>query len=220
MWSPTRQVLDTIDYSNKNVLDLASWDGMWAFEAEKRGAAQVVATDARFIGYSNLLFAREVLQSNVIPLCNVPIQDLENRLNIIEFDGKFDIVHHLGLFYHLRDPLLSLTQVRKILKPNGIVVLETACIDDEENSYMLFSGLPGNHHFYGISDTWAPTKLCLRETLIRSFLEPINESTWKYLPGSKIKFCNKEFVLGRITMVAQYSEEGHSVDNRKVFGTQ
>ena len=30
----------------------------------------------------------------------------------------------------------------------------------------------------------------------------------------------KEFVLGRITMVAQYSEEGHLVDNRKVFGTQ
>ena len=78
MWSSTRQVFDTIDYSNKNVLDLVSWDGMWAFEAEKRGAAQVVATDARFIGYPNMLFAREVLQSNIIPLCNVPIQNLEN----------------------------------------------------------------------------------------------------------------------------------------------
>ena len=85
---------------------------------------------------------------------------------------------------------------------------------------MLFSGLPGNHHFYGISDTWAPTKLCLRETLIKSFLEAINEPSWKYLPQTKIRLCNKEFVLGRITMVAQYSEKGHLADNRKVFGTQ
>ncbi|MEZ5892044.1 MAG: hypothetical protein R3C58_02690 [Parvularculaceae bacterium] len=37
LWSSTLKVIDAIDYKGKRVLDLASWDGFWAFEAERRG---------------------------------------------------------------------------------------------------------------------------------------------------------------------------------------
>jgi len=111
-------------------------------------------------------------------------------------EAEFDIIHHFGLFYHLRDPLLSLAQARKLLKPNGILILETAYIDDDENSLMLFSGLEGESRFYGISDTWAPTKLCLRETLLRSMLEPINEDDWQYIPQTNINLYGNTLSLG------------------------
>jgi len=218
LWGAISRLMDQVDYTGKTVLDLGSWDGLWAFEAEKRGAALVVATDARINGYKNLLFAREVLKSNVIPLCNVPVQYLTERLSVIGMPEKYDIIHHFGLFYHLRDPLISLTQSRKLLSDKGLLLLETAFVDDDENSYMMFSGLPGNYHFYAHSDTWAPTKLCLKEVLIRSFLRPINENKWRY----HINKNYKDGKLGRISLMAEVmpETEGTEVDRRKVFGSQ
>jgi tRNA (mo5U34)-methyltransferase len=32
-------------FSGQSVLDIGAWDGFWSFEAERRGAARVVATD-------------------------------------------------------------------------------------------------------------------------------------------------------------------------------
>ena len=55
MWQSTSCVMNNINYEGKRVLDLGSLDGYWAFEAEKRGASTIVATDARFEGYENLL---------------------------------------------------------------------------------------------------------------------------------------------------------------------
>jgi len=186
----------------------------------------VVSSDARIEGYKNLLFAREVLKSNIIPLCNVPVQDLQNRLSIVGMPEKYDIIHHFGLFYHLRDPMISLAQARQMLDENGKLILETAYIDDDTHSYMMFSGLPGNHHFYGISDTWAPSKLCLREMLIRSYLRPVDEEHWQYATQGKVKkvmsSLRGEVAVGRISLVAEVmpETEGHTVDHRKVFGFQ
>jgi SAM-dependent methyltransferase len=218
IWSPIKHLMDTVDYRDKTVLDLGSWDGMWAFEAENRGAAAVVATDARLEGYENLLFTREVLGSQVIPMCNVPVQELNERLSVLGFPEQYDIVQHFGLFYHLRDPLVSLAQSRRIMKDDAILLLETAFLNDDENGYMIFSGLPDNYRFYGPSDTWAPTKRCLREILIRSFLKPINEESWQYyLPP-----VERDVVVGRISMIATTlpESEGHIADWRKVFGSQ
>ncbi len=70
VWSNARQVRNTVDYRDKAVLDLASWDGLWAFEAEALGAAMVVATDcvntwhtSAHQGMNNLILVRETLFS-------------------------------------------------------------------------------------------------------------------------------------------------------------
>lgn len=229
IWNGTKKVIEHIEYRNKTVLDLGSWDGFWAFEAEKRGASFVVATDTRLEGYKNLLFAREVLDSKIIPLCNVPVQDLKSRLSFVGMPEKFDIIHHFGLFYHLRDPLLSLTQARHMISDDGFLIIETAYIHDEKNSYMMFSGLPGNHHFYAQSDTWAPTILCLQEILIRSFFNPVLKDKWQIYktPYKGFKF-KKSVVVDRITMIAKPQpitedikvDSKTAIDYRKVFGLQ
>ncbi|MCP5416037.1 MAG: class I SAM-dependent methyltransferase [Chromatiaceae bacterium] len=222
LWQNISSVMDKLDYKGKNVLDIASWDGKWAFDAERRGARQVVSTDIRMDGFNNLLFAREILQSNVVPLCNVPVQELQKRLEVVRLDANFDIVHHLGLFYHLRDPLLSLSQARSVMKVGGLLVLETAFIDDDENSYMAFAGVEGNYHFYGVSDTWAPTKLCLKEVLIRSLFEPILEKSWKSMPQPQLVHKGTNLKLGRITMIAKAVAENSlkEVELRKITGKQ
>jgi hypothetical protein len=232
LWKSTLKVLDKLDYSGKRVLDIASWDGYWAFEAERRGARTIVSSDTRLEGFENLLFAKQVLGSKVIPLCNAPVQDLPNRLRFVGLEPEFDIVHHFGLLYHLRDPLLSLTQARAVMPVGSLLILETAFINDDINSYMAFSGTPGNYHFYGASDTWAPTKLCLREILLRSMLVPVMEESWNWFeirsdeknPKSHMESNIDSVVsrLGRITMIAR-AVEGQDlpkVDLRKLTGYQ
>ncbi len=221
-WVGTRAVMDSISYEGKTVLDLASWDGYWAFRAERKGASMVVSSDARLMGYRNLLFCREILESDVIPMCNVPIQELTTRLSTIGLPEKYDVLHHLGLLYHLRDPMLSFAQARKVISEDGVMLLETAFIDDDENSYMAFNGLEGNYHFYGPSDTWAPTRLCLKEMLIRSLFEPVHEELWRVKPPCPAAVAKGQKPVGRLAMLARpIPEDTASVaDQRKISGRQ
>ena len=71
-----------------------------------------------------------------------------------------------------------------------------------KNSFMAFAGTEDNH-FYGHSDTWAPSKLCLREILKKeSGFKPIQEENWSITRQSHFIFCGKKTPLARITMIA------------------
>jgi tRNA (mo5U34)-methyltransferase len=181
LWEAARQTRSAIDYKSKTVLDLGTWDGMWAFEAEMLGAGFVVATDcmntwqeALHQGMNNLLLVREAIFSEVVPLFNVAPYALRERLDNVLFshpllkDG-FDIVQHLGLLYHLRDPLLSLAQSRSVLKEGGTLLLETAVSPGESISMQFNSG--AGTFYEDFTTWWAPTLPCLREMLRLSFLE-------------------------------------------------
>ena len=75
MWGPPSptimRALDTIDFRGKKVLDIGCWDGLWSFEAEKRGATTVVATDLNTQrwppdGHLTFMLAHEALASKAI----------------------------------------------------------------------------------------------------------------------------------------------------------
>lgn len=203
IWSNTHNVVDKLEYSNKQVLDLGSWDGYWAFYAEARGARQVLATESRLKALENCLFCKAALESKVIPLFNCKVQELTSALNIRGFEPNFDIVHHLGLLYHLRDPYLSLTECRKVMKTGGILVLETACVLDDKKSFLFHNGVPNNFHFYGLSDTWAPSTLCIKEMLKRSMFEPVREQEWSISQKAKVQHGGEILELCRITAIAE-----------------
>ncbi|CAH0294965.1 class I SAM-dependent methyltransferase [Roseomonas sp. CECT 9278] len=118
------------------VLDVATFDGFWAFEFERRGAAEVVALDVRekreidlpprtraamteadlsFAFGRGFALAREALDSKVQPLhCNV--YDLSP-----ERAGMFDLVHVGDLLLHLRDPVRALTAIRSVCRGRAII---------------------------------------------------------------------------------------------------
>ena len=84
-----RKVRKRVELNGKTVLDLGSWDGMWAFEAEALGAQLVVATDCMNYwqipwqqGMNNILIVvREALFSEVIPFWNISVNKIRERLN-------------------------------------------------------------------------------------------------------------------------------------------
>lgn len=112
---------DTLE--GRSVLDIGAWDGFFSFEAERRGAARVLATDSfSWSGggwgtKAGFELARQALGSRVEDL-DIDVMDLSP-----ERVGTFDVVFFLGVLYHVKHPLLALERVASVT--NDLLVLET-----------------------------------------------------------------------------------------------
>ena len=224
IWDQVRKVRSSVDYRGKSVLDLASFDGMFAFEAEQAGAQTVIASDCLYKSFENFLFCREVLGSSCIPYFNVSPYNLTERLDVyfnenydvVSGTKKFDIVQHFGLLYHLRDPMLSLLQARSVIKDGGLLIIETDFVMDSDESKMVFNGIPNAARVRdNYSVWWAPTKKCLTEMLEASlfsvdaksiseiFFDVPSREGGRVLTNSEVVDSRSEVRVGRICMVAR-----------------
>lgn len=177
IWDSIRKVRESIVYKDASVLDLGSRDGMWAFEAEQLGASTVVATDIGDDGYrEHILWLKQILKSKVAPFYNVPAQDAWKRLDcFVEQNGfgRFDIVQHLGLFYHLPDPLISLKQCYTSLERGGKLLFETACFT---GGTMPLALLNTRSDVYADKETfWAFNKIALLDSMRMCGFEVLSE---------------------------------------------
>ena len=118
------RALDAIDFAGKRVLDVGCWDGLWSFEAERRGAASVVAVDdatqRSLKDQQTFRLAHEALGSRVEYVPDVDVIDLCARLA----PRRFDVVLFLGVYYHLKHPLWALAQLRRLTATGGLLVVE------------------------------------------------------------------------------------------------
>jgi len=135
-WFDLRPIVNTLpwpDVTGKRCLDVGTYDGFLAFELERRGAAEVVATDIPDhsewdwlprqrrdgIAYLNAIagekgggfrLAKEALGSTV-ERETISIYDLSpERL------GEFDVVVCGSLLLHLRDPFRGLDAIRGVCR--------------------------------------------------------------------------------------------------------
>jgi tRNA (mo5U34)-methyltransferase len=112
--------------AGKSVLDIGAWDGFFSFEAERRGAARVVAADhyawhgvgwGTGKGKAGFELAREALRSRVEDI-DIDVLDLSP-----ERVGMFDVVFFLGVLYHVPNPLLALERIASVTR--HMLILET-----------------------------------------------------------------------------------------------
>ena len=128
--------------AGKRCLDVGTWDGFWAFEMEKRGAASVTAIDIfdqdrwdwppemrvtgsvargleRVAGFKEqgaaFNLAKEILGSKVERI-DVSVYDLESGDL-----GSFDFVFLGSLLLHLRDPVRALSSLRSVCVGEGAI---------------------------------------------------------------------------------------------------
>jgi tRNA (mo5U34)-methyltransferase len=134
-WFDLRPIVDRMpwpDVRGKRCLDVGTYDGFLAFELERRGAAEVVATDiedhsrwdwparTRAVGPERLAqiagprkglgfeIAKEALGSSVLRVQR-NVYDLDP-----DQDGRFDVVVCGSLLLHLRDPVRALERIRGV----------------------------------------------------------------------------------------------------------
>jgi tRNA (mo5U34)-methyltransferase len=141
-WFDTRKVVSELPFpaslAGKRCLDVATFDGFWAFEMESRGAAEVVAIDLldpaeadwpvnstsavkeaigqRKEGGRGFDIAHELRGSSVERI-EMSVYDLDPALV-----GEFDFVYVGSLLIHLRDPVRALERVRSVCRGTLLLV--------------------------------------------------------------------------------------------------
>jgi tRNA (mo5U34)-methyltransferase len=148
--------------AGKSVLDIGAWDGAFAFEAERRGARRVLATD-HFCwsgpGWGDKRgfdYAHARLQSNVESL-DVDVPDLDpGRL------GTFDVVLFLGVLYHVKDPVRCLEVVSRMSDEHLIIETVVAADDYPLPVARYYQGAELNND---PTNFWAPNFPCLKAML-------------------------------------------------------
>jgi tRNA (mo5U34)-methyltransferase len=164
------RAFDDINFSGKAVLDIGCWDGGWSFEAEKRGASRVVSTDLisqRDADESNYKLAHAILNSRARYLPRVSVYDVHTI-------GKkpFDIVIYMGVYYHLKDPLLALARLRQVTRDGGLIIVEGEVIRSEDCFATFYYS---QDYARSSSNWWVPSIPCLRDWIECSHFRIENE---------------------------------------------
>jgi tRNA (mo5U34)-methyltransferase len=153
------------DLSGRSVLDIGAWDGFFSFEAEKRGASRVVASDhyawhgqgwGTGEGKAGFLLARSALNSKVEDV-DVDVLELSP-----ERVGSFDVVFFLGVLYHVPNPLLALERVASVT--NGLLILETV-VDMVGLARPAAAFYPGRELNDDPTNWWGPNHAAVRGML-------------------------------------------------------
>lgn len=179
----------------KTVLDIGAWEGQFSFEAERRGAAKVVAMDvwgdsgnpgSEGLGWPNFEFCRNALQSNVI-VWNKSIYDIEPA------PQNFDIVLLISVIYHLQDPFLGIRKAASVCRE--MLVLETwvdaLSLKDPGMVFYEGSELRGD-----ATNWWGPNPKCVEGMLrVAGFkrVEQVWEKPDSNLDGRGKRMCWQAF---------------------------
>ena len=187
------------DLSGKRCLDVATMDGYWAFEMERRGAASVTALDledpeeldwpASLRSQDKALdetkgerfaLAREALGSNVERVL-LSAYDLGPEL------GTFDFVFCGDLLLHLKDPITACENLRSVCGELAVIANAIARFGLRDRGAMAT--------FDGVDEfVYWTTNLAGLVRLVRSggfasveaarpFKVPFSDGTWKGLRG-------------------------------------
>jgi tRNA (mo5U34)-methyltransferase len=109
------------DLTGMRVLDVGCAEGFFSFEAERRGAREVIAIDSFPDSVRRFNICRSALGLKTTAfLCNV------YELNPRTF-GTFDVAFFFGVLYHLRNPILALEKILSVC--TGRMLLQTASME-------------------------------------------------------------------------------------------
>ena len=133
---PVLRQMDAVDFRGKRVLDIGCRDGLFSFEAERRGASEVLGIDTS-LSLGTVEFLIPFLQSK-IRMIEMGLYDLS-----VTEHGVFDVVLFPGVLYHLRYPFTALKTLSDLLPDGGRMIVETGVFADDDKRALLFCPVGG-----------------------------------------------------------------------------
>ena len=129
-----RYLLPT-DLSGMRCLDVGTMDGFWAFEMERRGAAEVVATDLGTAGEldwppqwrARVEPTLDETKADRFAVVHRALRSTVTRVerSVYELDpeslGSFDLVFCGDLLVHLKDPITAVQRLQAVCRGSAIV---------------------------------------------------------------------------------------------------
>lgn len=146
--------LSQIDVSGMDCLDIGATDGLVSFGLERLGAKTVVATDR--VAGAGFLTVHELLQSKVEHKVPVEIGDIHAVLD----DRRFDLIVCAGVIYHMLNPLSAIMACRALLKPGGLLIVESAMSWVADQAFLVLNS--EEQHNMESSTYWLPTPKALK----------------------------------------------------------
>ena len=164
------------DLTGKSVLDIGCNGGFYSMEMKRRGAARVLGVDSDEHYLAQARFAAEVAELD-IEFVQLDVYDVG------ELGERFDLVIFMGVFYHLRHPLLALDLVREhvagdlllfqsMLRGSKEVMAVEGDYDIKRTAHFARAGFPRMHFIekrYSNDPTnwWIPNRAGV-EAMLRS----------------------------------------------------
>jgi 2-polyprenyl-3-methyl-5-hydroxy-6-metoxy-1,4-benzoquinol methylase len=147
----TFDLLASLDLRGLNCIDIGSGSGLVAIGMKELGASYVAAADA--IPHPAFDVAMEIT-GHRIDLRMTSATELARHRDWIH---AFDVVVCSGLLYHLWNPFELVVVARKLLKSNGIFILQSLCVTDDRaaalylNTERNVNGDPTTYFVPGVS---------------------------------------------------------------------
>lgn len=116
--------------NNRKVLDVGCGSGyhMWRMMNEK--ASFVMGVDPTDLFFYQFLIIKRFLPTYPVYFLPLGVEDLPQS-------NGFDTVFSMGVFYHRRDPILFLQQLKDQLVSGGELVLETLIVEGDTNTVLV-----------------------------------------------------------------------------------
>jgi SAM-dependent methyltransferase len=132
------------------VLDVGTFDGFYAFLAERRGAARVVAVDnEQYVAWIRSRFGIELEPGAgfraIAELVNSGVA--YRRLDALDVDRlgeTFDVMFCCGILHRVEAPLTLLRVLGECLAPAGQIILETYGVQGGQDDPCVFVHEPGD----------------------------------------------------------------------------
>jgi tRNA (mo5U34)-methyltransferase len=142
----------------KTVLDIGCWDGFNSIEAFRRGASRVLATD-HWVWAHHPWASRttiELAKEHIAP--SLEVKDIDVPDLSEDTVGKFDVVLFCGVFYHLRNPFMTLESVAKLADEILIVETHLDALNVDRPAMIFY---PGDELNGDGSNWWGPNPACV-----------------------------------------------------------
>lgn len=182
--------LELPDLHGKHVLDIGAFDGFYSFEAERRGAARVVALDHYVWSLDlpeHVKYWKDCKDKGIVPdpydqtphwrptelpgkvAFDTAHRALSSKVEAIVGDflkvdveqiGRFDVVFFLGVLYHMENPLEAMKRVADFTK--RLAIVETAAVNFPGYEQSPLCEFYESNELNGdVSNWWAPNERAL-----------------------------------------------------------
>jgi len=154
-------IFGPLDLRGKSVLDIGAWNGNFSFEAKRRLAARVLATDHH-------CWTQEVKGRDTFHLAksalNLEVEELDIDVPELTPDRvrQFDVVLFLGVFYRLVDPIRALQNLVTLTKEVAVIESHLDLDKLDRPAMVLYPAAELNND---PTNWWGPNRQCMEALL-------------------------------------------------------
>ena len=153
-----------ISLDGKNILDVGSGNGYYAFRMLGEGASKILCLEPNLMHVSQFAAINRMMSSESIRMVPERLDDTALMT------ATFDIVFSMGLLYHQRNPSKHINDLKEMVKEGGKLIIETIILPDEcglflEPDLSRYASMPNVHFVHsdiGCKTLFEESKLFLR----------------------------------------------------------